>query len=1405
MDRFVLLYNVLASMGSKRSALLCSVCDNCSAVDATTNTMRKHPLCCVRMPEIEWGLDYILSDPVNTKVERLHPIPQFDYSHLTFDLHSRDDLRRMGYTQYAPAELIASTPDMNEIRESKTSDIKCTSLLPIGFQFELRDGLPSAVFEASFEFSRCPDVWGDAFRGYKHFVVDDYYDQTNTHPRAVEGLSVSTYANASHASSATTEGRCPTHTGFKEACFYYDVVLDGEIDRSAPVPMFGKAKNSYIAIKDFFVSTARVRANKKQQSVIAKGWFDYVVSVAMQYYCVVRKRFMVLDTAATEAKFNQARLPYVAMMFFMYDDAAQHSARKRSDAVDSSDSDSDADEADGEADDEGEADGEGEAEGGEQTRISRPTSRGRSRTRSHSAKPRVKHEESTKAKAKPRSRSSKSKKRQKAKSRKRSLEPQAPHVSITTKAELLAYANSVGLHAFCKSVAYACADPDPNSVFSWSETAYDKVFANVWVHMNQARFREQYIDQYVELIAVRLQGLSKGPTIKMIVDGIGYSEIPSPFLLRPRKTNKTNTVNVKNMGYEMLPLRTTDDKTIKIVQLMGHLYFDPINAVMNLELLDTFSLAAKPAKPSSKATPARPSRKVEPANPKPQAAVSIDSSSSSTESGISASSIGESGLSESRREGESASHLAGLCVRDEGALRRMCNYEDVIFWQLSKFTPVSREKDINAALRAHWVDSRLVHDKRPYTFENMDCAGDAVLGADRIRFTESHPFLRNAMLFHPRDKGSPFQTINAHSVHAPLTSPAGISFEAFDWMLNRSQASLSRKLVTSDGFVHIPGVLVRAHASAAAALNREQACTTLVVAKRSFQPQAPQPQAFQPQAPVSTPSIRPSMPAAPAASINPQPDASPSSLSFDSDSDSFYIHGYRWTPRDREPGCFTKLITLYGLLGKPLAKMRDSDIFDLGRLLLCDESLAVRLVYEAKCNEYSGDRRHAWKMMQASYLKKRSGVLAQCEEKANKYAKIRTFFSSLANNWDGVSAIKPSAEAIINVSDSSLLKRYVELAALKETLKPDAEEPSQESALALISTTVSTRADTHSNNIPAVFNFSFKGITISDDPADGIVVSMVALLNYMCVFEELTVFTTTQFPRDVLRYGFKGSMSWADLSRSDDCPFPVMKRMLASIFRTIDNDPRLLRECSEAGAWITKRKLSHVYNNGSSSDEAGEAGEVNTKETPVLFTAPSDVAQFLFSAVSSRNAMQLEVGGSSQDNQWIKDNKVLARFDPYTHLGAGPDFDRLVARHTWAITLDLDLFDIIQEVTLVSAYREMAEHLGSTDKAFQGLCTMLTTKDFAKQMTDVQAKALTRWFDAVDFEEVTRCRPAAGSGSISSASASSSSSSYSPANPSVCAVLSARIKGVIQAGPAKGLLQMRIVQRNQHDARRPRV
>ena len=168
--------------------------------------------------------------------------------------------------------------------------------------------------------------------------------------------------------------------------------------------------------------------------MIAKTFLAYIINVAIQYYCVVRKRFLCLDTSPLVA-FNQAYPDFVVMMFFLYD---QHTP---------------------EEDD---------------------------------------------------------------------------SWNLTTQVGLYQFACKVGMYTFCKTVCEQLTKDD--ILFNWTTQSYKKVFTNIWMHLHQARFREQYITGYVSSVAAVSRGVESAPTSSLINSGIAYHEEQNtPIRLKPKQ------------------------------------------------------------------------------------------------------------------------------------------------------------------------------------------------------------------------------------------------------------------------------------------------------------------------------------------------------------------------------------------------------------------------------------------------------------------------------------------------------------------------------------------------------------------------------------------------------------------------------------------------------------------------------------------------------------------------------------------------------------------------------------------------------------------------------------------------------------------------------------------------------
>jgi hypothetical protein len=165
------------------------------------------------------------------------------------------------------------------------------------------DGLSSRIPAIIFQedetlFGAAVDTWATLFQHYTQFDVNAYYTETNT---AASANAVFIGATA-------------------EAQYYYSVLLDGTIDELAPVPLFGKFQNNYSLVHALFHSCAKtngVDANKVRQ--LRLSFYDHVFCVCLQYYALVRKRFLVLDTSSTQSTFADSHSPFMLMMFLHYE------------------------------------------------------------------------------------------------------------------------------------------------------------------------------------------------------------------------------------------------------------------------------------------------------------------------------------------------------------------------------------------------------------------------------------------------------------------------------------------------------------------------------------------------------------------------------------------------------------------------------------------------------------------------------------------------------------------------------------------------------------------------------------------------------------------------------------------------------------------------------------------------------------------------------------------------------------------------------------------------------------------------------------------------------------------------------------------------------------------------------
>jgi hypothetical protein len=161
-------------------------------------------------------------------------------------------------------------------------------------------------------------------------------------------------------------------------------------------------------------------------------------------------------------------------------------------------------------------------------------------------------------------------------------------------------------------------------------------------------------------------------------------------------------------------------------------------------------------------------------------------------------------------------HYTGGVVQPDivHTFREVVELQDAVAWQLDRFMRVSYEKTFTTLLSAFYqrcagdvcfMDKSLhLPLARGQSWHgNVHAMGMVTPTADRARYSVMRPSSVSSILFHPRRECSPFAAMEAHPIHSPIVSPAGISVHAFIWMVR--SAPVSPYLV--NGHFHVPGVL----------------------------------------------------------------------------------------------------------------------------------------------------------------------------------------------------------------------------------------------------------------------------------------------------------------------------------------------------------------------------------------------------------------------------------------------------------------------------------------------------------------------------------------------------------------------------------------------------------------------
>jgi hypothetical protein len=215
--------------------------------------------CTISTPEREWNIMQAIG-PYH--VPRITAFPVYDYGLWTDT--------RLGW-QPAP------------IGVEKTLK-KPTELIPIGTLIEFKNTLtsahishiPSTVFDKNISIDECSLTWSTLFKDYVHFSVESLNEEQNT--------------------SFTTE-----------TDFYYALI--GTLDTTCVIPLFGREKNAFNIVH---IMLSGLKTDSAHLVL-----YDYIASICLQYYTLVRKRILVVDTRTN--RFSDANPPFQIMIFLEYD------------------------------------------------------------------------------------------------------------------------------------------------------------------------------------------------------------------------------------------------------------------------------------------------------------------------------------------------------------------------------------------------------------------------------------------------------------------------------------------------------------------------------------------------------------------------------------------------------------------------------------------------------------------------------------------------------------------------------------------------------------------------------------------------------------------------------------------------------------------------------------------------------------------------------------------------------------------------------------------------------------------------------------------------------------------------------------------------------------------------------
>jgi hypothetical protein len=603
----------------------------------------------------------------------------------------------------------------------------------------------------------------------------------------------------------------------------------------------------------------------------------------------------------------------------------------------------------------------------------------------------------------------------------------------------------------------------------------EEMSTNMWTKLTQERFRQQPIDRFESEVYKAKPSAYRNRSGK---EGTGL------VVMRPTKMFGEKDPP-KGMQYVRVSPRTNDnmfDRT-RIVDIFSHMFFSPLDAVFSLSKSDHYAWYAEACGYS---------------------AAAVDFSLTSAEN-------------------------AG---RD---FPRIKHFNDVVAHQLYKFMRVSYQQAYNTLASQMLTRSLAALPTTTIEFDaklsqgvpskNIEAANTVMPLPSEARYSAGRPSSSTSQVFHPCCNGSPYTDNPRYPVHAPISSPLGMSAHAFVWMIRTTPAS--PHLV--DGRIVISGVL------------------------------------------------------------QPVDDGDRVFLQIRERGVMFRNYMWMPVAGENSYQLLKELYDFFGKwpLAKPISELDSYSVLRIMLLLLRDENKAVRFVWDAFKEKVNGDMRALLCNLQCSYLEWRDEVLDYYDKhvKSKPQSPAAHFLDRVRTEWDGCSAVSPSREVVqLLLSSSAVADTLDSVFKLSEVSQAeDGTVVTQDSPLLMCREAYLARRPVL-EHIPRQFQ-----LRVHVKPDLAMSLSPESMLQYMALvidkvyLDPIRRVCSVLFPEDIVRYGVPAqSLTWHQLAHPPKQRYPRTTALLQLMYNCVSHDAELRTELGDISDRVKRRRL----NEPTAEDEA---------------------------------------------------------------------------------------------------------------------------------------------------------------------------------------------------------------------------